>query len=133
MTLSLTTAMPPSGESLPELLSFLDSQPEPRIIMDANYQIVAANRAYSEQFGQQRPVTGRRCYEVSHHFTVPCDQAGETCPLRLSQESGESRRVLHLHHTPRGEENPKKPRTWRYLQEIATLLSALAARPHTAC
>lgn len=92
-------------ESLPELLSFLDSQPEPRIIMDANYRIVAANRAYSREFGQEQPVTGRCCYEVSHHFTVPCDQAGETCPLRISQESGESKRVLHLHHTPRGEEH----------------------------
>lgn len=97
--------MVPVTDSLPELLSFLDSQPEPRIIMDARYRIVAANRAYSREFGQDHPVTGRHCYEVSHHFTVPCDQAGETCPLRLSQESGESRRVLHLHHTPRGEEH----------------------------
>lgn len=97
--------MSSAPESLPELLSFLDSQPEPRIIMDADYRIVAANRAYSREFGQQHPVTGRYCYEVSHHFTVPCDQAGETCPLRLSLESGESRRVLHLHHTPRGEEH----------------------------
>ncbi|GAB2180192.1 sigma 54-interacting transcriptional regulator [Denitratisoma sp. agr-D3] len=97
--------MSSAPDALPELLSFLDSQPEPRIIMDANFRIVAANRAYSREFGQQQPVTGRHCYEVSHHFTVPCDQAGETCPLRLSLESGESRRVLHLHHTPRGEEH----------------------------
>jgi len=97
--------MLPDTESLTELRSFLDSLPEPRIIMDASYRIVAANRAYSREFGQERPITGRHCYEVSHHFTVPCDQAGETCPLRLSQESGESRRVLHLHHTPRGEEH----------------------------
>ena len=97
--------MSATPDALPELLSFLDSQPEPRIIMDANYRVVAANRAYSREFGQRQPVTGRYCYEVSHHFTVPCDQAGETCPLRLSLESGESRRVLHLHHTPRGEEH----------------------------
>jgi two-component system, NtrC family, response regulator HydG len=41
----------------------------------------------------------------SHHFTVPCDQAGESCPLKLSLEAGEPQRVLHLHHTPRGEEH----------------------------
>jgi len=94
-----------AGESLHELLSFLDTQPEPRIVMDADYRIVAANRAYTREFGQGRPVRGRRCYEVSHRFTVPCDQAGESCPLRLSLETGNPYRVLHLHHTPRGEEH----------------------------
>ena len=97
--------MSPPVKSLPELLSFLDSQPEPRIVMDADYRIVAANRAYVREFSQGRPVRGRHCYEVSHHFTVPCDQAGESCPLRMSQEGGTSHQVLHLHHTPRGEEH----------------------------
>jgi two-component system, NtrC family, response regulator HydG len=93
------------AKSLPELLSFLDSQPEPRIVMDADYRIVAANRAYVREFSQGRPIRGRHCYEVSHHFTVPCDQAGESCPLRSSQEGGTSQQVLHLHHTSRGEEH----------------------------
>jgi len=42
--------MSPPVKSLPELLSFLDSQPEPRIVMDADYRIVAANRAYVREF-----------------------------------------------------------------------------------
>lgn len=91
--------------SLPELVSFLDEQLEPRIVMDAEYRIVAANRAYAEAFAPGGPVAGRHCYEVSHHFSAPCDQAGEPCPLRMSQESGEVQRVLHLHHTTRGEEH----------------------------
>jgi DNA-binding NtrC family response regulator len=94
-----------SATALPELLSFLDAQLEPSIVMDADYRIVAANRAYTREFGQGQPVSGRHCYEVSHHFTVPCDQAGESCPLRMSLESGQIQRVLHLHHTPRGEEH----------------------------
>ncbi|MDD5250348.1 MAG: sigma-54-dependent Fis family transcriptional regulator [Rhodocyclaceae bacterium] len=93
------------AKSLPELLSFLDGQAEPRIVIDADFRIVAANRAYSREFAQGRPLAGRHCYEVSHHFTVPCDQAGESCPLRMSQESAQAHRVLHLHHTPRGEEH----------------------------
>ena len=92
-------------KSLPELLSFLDEQAEPRIVMDANYRIVAANRAYSEAFAPGGSVAGLHCYEVSHHFNAPCDQAGEPCPLRMSQDSGEVKRVLHLHHTARGEEH----------------------------
>jgi transcriptional regulator with PAS, ATPase and Fis domain len=90
---------------LSELLSFLDGLPEPRIVMDADYRIVAANAAYIQEFGDTRPLAGRTCYEVSHHFDVPCDQAGESCPLKQSLETGEPQRVLHLHHTPRGEEH----------------------------
>jgi len=94
-----------SARNLPELESFLDGLAEPRIVMDDNYRIVAANAAYTREFGGGRPVIGRLCYEVSHHFTVPCDQAGESCPLQGSRADGQSRRVLHLHQTPRGEEH----------------------------
>jgi two-component system response regulator HydG len=90
---------------LSELISFLDGLPEPRIVMDADYRIVAANAAYISEFGGGKPLAGRKCYEVSHHFDVPCDQAGESCPLKQSLEGGEPQRVLHLHHTPRGEEH----------------------------
>ncbi len=90
---------------LSELISFLDGLPEPRIVMNADYRIIAANAAYIREFGAGVPIAGRACYEVSHHFDVPCDQAGESCPLKLSQEAGVPQRVLHLHHTPRGEEH----------------------------
>ena len=90
---------------LGELVSFLDGMPEPRIVMDADYRIVAANSAYVREFGGGQPIRGRTCYEVSHHFSVPCDQAGESCPLKQSLEARSPQRVLHLHHTPRGEEH----------------------------
>jgi two-component system response regulator HydG len=93
------------SQSFPELISFLDGQAEPSIVMDANYRIVAANNAYAREFAHGIDVRGKFCYEVSHHFQVPCDQAGESCPLRLSERSREIHRVLHLHHTPRGEEH----------------------------
>ena len=89
---------------LPELTAFLEGLPEPHILFDAQYRILAANAAYRRQFSPERSVVGRRCYEVSHHFAVPCDQAGESCPLAQSRISGQRERVLHLHHTRRGEE-----------------------------
>jgi len=88
---------------LPELTAFLEGLPEPHILFDANYRILAANAAYRRQFSPERSVVGRRCYEVSHRFAVPCDQAGESCPLAQSRQSGQRERVLHLHHTPQGE------------------------------
>ncbi len=88
---------------LPELVSYLEGLPEPHILFDKQYRIVAANAAYRRQFSPQAAVVGRTCYEVSHHFSVPCDQAGESCPMARARESGHRERVLHLHHTPQGE------------------------------
>jgi DNA-binding NtrC family response regulator len=99
------SSVPPPHAPLPELASFLDGLPQPHIVFDRYYRIVAANRAYRQQFAPPgSEVVGRTCYAVSHHFDLPCDQAGESCPLSRAQASGQPERVLHLHHTPRGEE-----------------------------
>jgi len=87
-----------------ELTSFLEGLGEPHILFDAHYQIVAANAAYRQQFSPGQSVVGRTCYAVSHHFSVPCDEAGESCPLVRARETGQRARVMHLHHTPKGEE-----------------------------
>jgi DNA-binding NtrC family response regulator len=89
---------------LPELMSYLEGLSDPHILFDTQYRILAANAAYRRQFSPERSVIGRTCYEVSHHFSVPCEQAGESCPLALSRQSGQRERLVHLHHTPKGEE-----------------------------
>jgi DNA-binding NtrC family response regulator len=96
-------AADPRDAVLPELVSYLEGLPEPHILFDREYRIVAANAAYRRQFSPRASVIGRTCYEVSHRFTAPCDQSGESCPLALARASGQRERVLHLHHTPQGE------------------------------
>ncbi|MDI1309633.1 MAG: sigma-54-dependent Fis family transcriptional regulator [Methylotenera sp.] len=92
-------------EQISELLSYLDSQPQPCIVLSKDYTILAANVAYRLEYGGKAQMVGRHCYEVSHHFDRPCDEAGESCPLKLSSTTKQSQRVLHLHQTPRGEEH----------------------------
>ncbi|MDA8328032.1 MAG: sigma-54-dependent Fis family transcriptional regulator [Betaproteobacteria bacterium] len=94
-----------SHSGINELISYLDHQTDPKILLDKNYTIIAANTAYRERYGEHRPIVGRHCYEVSHHYTRPCDQMGESCPLNDSVNTKHKQRVLHLHHTPRGEEH----------------------------
>ncbi|MBP9909204.1 MAG: sigma-54-dependent Fis family transcriptional regulator, partial [Rubrivivax sp.] len=91
------------AQVLPELVSYLEGLPEPHILFDRQYRILAANAAYRRQFAPHGSVVGRTCYEISHRYAVPCDQAGESCPLARARESGQRERVLHLHHTPLGE------------------------------
>ena len=89
----------------PEILSILEHYSVPAILLSLDYRILGANSAYRSLYGET-PVKKRRlCYEVSHGYRVPCDQAGETCPLKNALESGQPQRVLHLHHTPNGEEH----------------------------
>lgn len=95
----MATAMQP----LAELISYLDTLAEPHIICDTEYRILAANKAYRRNYGADQALVGQTCYAVSHHYTDPCDMAGETCPLKQSLASGQRERVLHLHHTPDGE------------------------------
>jgi two-component system response regulator HydG len=93
------------NQLLPELTSFIESLAEPRILVDLDYRILAANRAYRDRYSPRETVVGRRCYEVSHHYAVPCDQAGESCPRQSALASQHTERILHVHHTPRGEEH----------------------------
>ena len=124
--------------ALAEVISLVDALPEPRIVLDARYRIVHANPAYCREYGTGAPVAGRRCYEVSHHIDVPCDQAGEACPLRASREAGAPQRVLHLHHTPRGEEHvdvettPIKDASGRIDYFVETLRTVRHARSQVA-
>lgn len=96
---------PVPTDTLPhEMLSYLDSLPHPHIVCDSAYRIRAANAAYQRIYGHSAAIIGQRCHEASHRSDVPCDQAGETCPLAQALQSGQRERVLHLHHTPQGEE-----------------------------
>ncbi len=87
-----------------ELNSMLEALAEPAALLSPDYRILAVNHAYLRYYGHQAPVGGH-CYEMSHGYTAPCDQAGELCPLKGCQQSGSRQRVLHLHNTQHGEEH----------------------------
>ena len=88
-----------------EVVSLLEALNGPAVLLNRDYQIVTANAQYRHQFGDEPVAQHRYCFQVSHHYTLPCDQAGESCPLKTVMETGQPARVLHLHHTPRGDEH----------------------------
>lgn len=99
--------MPKSTPDRIELLvSYLQHDATPMIVLDTDYRILAANTAYQRQFSMAgQPYVGQHCYRVSHGYDVPCDQAGEHCPMARAFETKGPDRVLHIHHTPRGPEH----------------------------
>lgn len=82
----------------------LNSHLEPSVIINRDYVIVAANAAY-EKLHAFKVDNKRHCYEISHHYTKPCDLEGETCPLKLCLESKSAQRTLHIHQTDFGAEH----------------------------
>jgi two-component system, NtrC family, response regulator HydG len=91
------------SNALAELVSFLESLPEPHMLCDRDHRIIAANASYRAKCASSTDVVGKTCYEVSHHYSVPCDEVGEACPLSRSRQSGERERSLHLHYSATGE------------------------------
>lgn len=88
------------------LISYLEHEPVPMIVLDTDYNILTANTAYQRQFATPRQqVRGQKCFRVSHQYSVPCDQAGEHCPMKQALSTRAPDRVLHIHHTPRGPEH----------------------------
>ncbi|MDE2604539.1 MAG: sigma-54-dependent Fis family transcriptional regulator [Burkholderiales bacterium] len=96
----------PASAQVQALVSYLEHDAQPMIVLDPDYNILAANTAYRRQFGAvDRPYVGQKCYRISHGYDRPCDQAGEHCPMQRARELKGPDRVLHIHHTPRGPEH----------------------------
>ena len=131
-------ASPRIAPQVQALVSFLEHESQPMIVLDPDYNILAANTAYQRQFGTtDKPYIGHKCFRVSHHYDVPCDQAGEHCPMRKAFELKGPDRVLHIHHTPRGPEHvdvelrpilDAQREVVAYVERLTTVRSA-SARP----
>ena len=91
---------PRNPASLP---SFLQTLPEPHILCDRDYRIVAANAAYRKRCKPGAAIVGRTCYQASHRYAEPCDRMGKSCPVSRSLKSGRRETALHLHHRASGE------------------------------
>jgi len=101
-----TATAPVPDDAVLALMSWLEHEPVPMIVMDPQYTVLGANAAYRQQFAPaDQPWRGHKCYQVSHHYHVPCDQAGEHCPMQRARTTRKPDRVLHIHHTPRGPEH----------------------------
>ncbi|AGA34529.1 sigma54 specific transcriptional regulator, Fis family - like protein [Thioalkalivibrio nitratireducens DSM 14787] len=128
-----------SPEIPTETLALLNAYQDPAVLLDLDYFILAANPAYVRAFGDAPLSERSRCYEVSHGYAVPCDQAGESCPLHATLASHDVSRVMHIHHTPRGAEHvdvethpvPGADGSIHYVLEIMRQTLVASATPST--
>lgn len=89
----------------PSCDQLIDMMSKPFVIIDKDYEIRAANRAYRERYGvKESDVVGRKCHDVSHHSDVPCSQHGEHCPLEAVFSEKQAAQVMHVHYDTKGKE-----------------------------
>ncbi len=88
------------NQKQPSCEQIINILPDPFVVIDRHYRIIAANGNYLKHYGYRSvdQVVGRYCYEVSHHVDSPCSQHGEHCPLEMVFESGQPTQVMHVHY-----------------------------------
>jgi PAS domain-containing protein len=70
--------------------SILDTVDEGFIVIDRDYRIISANKAYCRQVNMPiGDIAGKHCHEISHQSIRPCYEIGEECAVRHSFEKGE--------------------------------------------
>ncbi len=89
----------------PSCQQIINILPDPFVVIDRNYRIIAANVGYQRRHGANgAELIGRHCYEVSHHLDAPCSQHGEHCPLESALVTKEPVHVMHVHFNGEGRE-----------------------------
>ena len=82
--------------------SILDTVDEGFIVIDRDFRILTANKAYCEQAGSApRTCIGRHCYEVSHNSVRPCYERGRG--MRSARGfRPEPQTAIHRHNDGKG-------------------------------
>ncbi len=77
-----------------------DRMPVPILVVDEDHKIVFANAKAKEVYGFHEST----CYGLTHHYSRPCYEEGELCPVKIMKDMGKSHHhVVHI-HTVDGEE-----------------------------
>jgi PAS domain S-box-containing protein len=84
-----------SEEFIRNILNTVD---EGFIVIDKEYRILTANKAYCSQVLLPcDAVIGKYCYAISHNAKRPCYEEGEECAVRHVFETGTAHTAVHRH------------------------------------
>lgn len=74
------------------------------LVIDKDFRIVLANRAFTEQSNRPlQDILGKHCYEFFHHLSRPCYQEGEKCPAKHTFATGKASATVYTHDEPGGD------------------------------
>jgi len=104
----------------------LEAVDEAFIVIDRDYRVLMANRAYCAQAGLDvDAIIGRHCYEISHQRQKPCYEVGEECTVRETFETGRSHIAVHTHHDSHREAVYVETKSYAMRDKTGTVVSAI--------
>jgi PAS domain S-box-containing protein len=107
--------------------NILQSVDEGFIVLDLEYRVIAANRAYLNFIGKTlEEVMGKHCYELAHHADKPCCEAGTAaCPVTLTFKTGEHYSSFHTHFDNTGAPVYVETKSYPMKDESGKVVSAI--------
>jgi two-component system cell cycle sensor histidine kinase/response regulator CckA len=94
------------AESESKMRCILDSVDEGFIVVDRQYRILSANRAFCDMVNlPEDRVVGGTCYAVSHGAPRPCFEMGEDCAVRRTFETATVQFTIHIHKETSGDKH----------------------------
>ena len=79
-------------------LEILNALTMPIMVIDSNYQIVAANGSACSSFCLSlERIVGNKCFKISHNLDTPCWQHEALCPAKVAFELKKKTAVIHRH------------------------------------
>jgi len=106
--------------------NMLESIDEGFIIIDPDYKIVSANRAYCRQVKcNVENIMGKHCYEVSHHLDKPCFWAGEECAPSRTFKTGAPSLAIHTHYDREGNQIYIETRSYPIMDDSGAVTAVI--------
>ncbi len=104
----------------------LDSVDEGFIVLDRNYRILSANKAFCGFAGRrEEQIIGRLCHEFVHHRDQPCFASDQECPVRRTFETGRGHAAFHTHEDASGTQYYVELKTYPMLDTSGTIISVI--------
>ena len=114
------------AESDAKMRSILNSVDEGFIVLDREYRILSANKAYCNLVGSHEDqVIGGLCHAISHHSARPCVESGEDCPVKRTFETGTVHTAIHIHKDASGARQYIELKSYPLFDASGTIASAI--------
>jgi len=76
---------------------------EPVLLIDKNFNILWANKAFQEQTGYKiEEIIGNKCHILTHRSETACHLPDHLCPIAEVQKTGKTATVTHTHFNKKG-------------------------------
>jgi PAS domain S-box-containing protein len=104
----------------------LETVDEGFIIVDPDYNIMSANRAYLERLKMPlEEVVGKHCYSLTHHIDRPCYEVGERCAVQETFKTGKPSYALHTHYDTAGDTVYVEIKSYPVVDASGMIISAI--------